>query len=80
MKKINILLVDPRHDTVGAHSNYIPIGIGYIGAYLKEKLKNEIEVEIQLSTKPEEALSLINDLSDLFSLIKNLISINLTIK
>ncbi len=61
MKKINILLVDPRHDTVGAHSNYIPIGIGYIGAYLKEKLKNEIEVEIQLSTKPEEALSLIND-------------------
>ena len=60
MNKIKILLVDPRHDTVGAHSNYIPIGIGYIGSYLKEKLKNEISVELQLSTKPEEALKIID--------------------
>jgi hypothetical protein len=30
MKKLKILMADPRHDTVGAHSNYVPIGIGYI--------------------------------------------------
>ena len=39
MKKTKILLADTRYDTVGAHSNYVPIGIGY-RAYLKEKLKN----------------------------------------
>jgi len=40
VKKLKILLADTRYDTVGAHSNYVPIGIGYIGAYLKEKLKD----------------------------------------
>ena len=59
MKKLKILLSDPRHDTVGAHSNYIPIGIGYIGAYLKEKLKDKVDLELYLTTKPEETLSLI---------------------
>ncbi len=39
MKKIKVLLGDPRHNTVGAHSNYTPIGIGYIATYLKKKLK-----------------------------------------
>ena len=38
VNKPKILLADTRYDTVGAHSNYVPIGIGYIGAYLKEKL------------------------------------------
>ena len=32
MKKIRILLVDPRHDTVGTHSNYVPINIAYIAS------------------------------------------------
>ena len=39
MKNIKILLTDLRHSTVGAHSNYVPIGIGYIASYLKEKVK-----------------------------------------
>jgi radical SAM superfamily enzyme YgiQ (UPF0313 family) len=52
MKKIKILLGDPRHHTVGVHSNFVPIGIGYIGAYLKKKLNN-IEVEMILETEPE---------------------------
>ena len=38
MKNIKILLTDLRHNTVGAHSNYVPIGIGYIASYLKEKI------------------------------------------
>ena len=25
MKKIKVLLSDPRHDTVGTHSNYVPM-------------------------------------------------------
>ena len=62
MKTIKILLGDTRYDTVGAHSNYIPIGIGYIGAYLKEKLKNiKIDIELELSTKPEEVFDLIDN-------------------
>ena len=31
MNKVKILLGDPRHNTVGAHSNFVPINIGYIG-------------------------------------------------
>ena len=38
MIKIKILLCDPRHSTVGAHSNYVPIGIGFIGSYICRKL------------------------------------------
>ena len=59
MKKPKILLADTRYDTVGAHSNYVPIGIGYIGAYLKEKLK-KYNIELKLSTKPEEVFDLID--------------------
>jgi len=59
VKKPKILLADTRYDTVGAHSNYVPIGIGYIGAYLKEKLK-KYNIELKLSTKPEEVFDLID--------------------
>ena len=41
MKKIKILLGDPRHDTRGTHSGYVPIGIGYIGEFLRAELKDE---------------------------------------
>ena len=60
MNNIKILLADTRYDTVGAHSNYVPIGIGYIGAYLKEKLK-DYDIELKLSTKPEEVFDLIDE-------------------
>ena len=40
MKKLRILLGDPRHYTVGAHSSYVPINIGYIGSYLKNEIKD----------------------------------------
>ena len=60
MKNIKILLTDLRHSTVGAHSNYVPIGIGYIASYLKEKVK-EANIEIKLTTSPEEALEIINN-------------------
>ena len=40
MKSIKILLSDPRHSTVGSHSNFIPINIGYIASYIKNELKD----------------------------------------
>ena len=40
MKNIKVLLSDPRHDTVGTHSSYIPINIAYIAAYLKHNIKD----------------------------------------
>ena len=59
MKKIKILFTDPRHYTVGSHSNFTPIGIGYIAAYVKAEIKNA-ELEIKLSIKPSEIFDLIN--------------------
>ena len=61
MKKIKILLVDPRHDIVGTHSNYAPINIAYIASYIKEKLKNEIDLQLELSTKPKETFEFIDN-------------------
>ena len=40
MKKLKILLGDPRHKTVGSHSYFVPIGIGYIGSNLLANFKN----------------------------------------
>ncbi len=57
-KKIKILLADPRHSTVGAHSNYTPIGIAYIASYLKTKI-NDFKLDIILSTEPIEIFNLL---------------------
>jgi radical SAM superfamily enzyme YgiQ (UPF0313 family) len=57
-KKIKILLADPRHSTVGAHSNYTPIGIAYIASYLKTKINN-FKLDIILSTEPNEIFNLL---------------------
>jgi radical SAM superfamily enzyme YgiQ (UPF0313 family) len=60
MKNLKILLCDPRHSTIGAHSNYVPIGIGYIGSYIKEEIKN-IDKEIILSIEPDEIFDLLKN-------------------
>ena len=60
MKKVRILLGDPRHYTVGAHSSYVPINIGYIGSYLKNEIK-DVEIELKLETRPEEIFSVIDN-------------------
>lgn len=46
MKKIKILLADPRHKTVGAHSYFVPIGIGYIGSNLLKEYKDKIDLKL----------------------------------
>ena len=56
MKKVKILLGDPRHYTVGAHSSYVPINIGYIGSFLKQEIK-DIDLEIKLEVVPEKIFS-----------------------
>ena len=58
MKKLKILLCDPRHSTIGAHSNYVPIGIGYIGSYIKEQIKS-VDKDIKLTIDPDETLNLL---------------------
>lgn len=60
MKKLKILFCDPRHSTIGAHSNYVPIGIGYIASYVKEEVKG-VEKEIDLSIDPHETLDLLKN-------------------
>ena len=57
MKKLKLLLSDPRHKTVGAHSYFVPIGIGYIGSNLLKKFEGQIE--LKLSVDAEETLSIL---------------------
>jgi hypothetical protein len=61
MDSLRILLGDPRHDAVLVHNNIVPLGIGYIGSYLIEKLKNTINVELKLSIQPEEIFDLLDN-------------------
>lgn len=61
MKNIKILLGDPRHNTRGTHSNYVPIGIGYIGEFLKSEIKKAAKVELKLATNPEEIFKLLEN-------------------
>tara|TARA_B100001093_G_scaffold106643_1_gene98990 strand:+ start:2278 stop:4386 length:2109 start_codon:yes stop_codon:yes gene_type:complete len=55
---MRILLGDPRHSTVGSHSYFVPIGIGYIGAHLKNQLRDK-NIELKLSTDPKEIFNLL---------------------
>ena len=54
---MKILLGDPRHNTVGAHSYFVPIGIGYIGSHLLKQLPDQ-NIELILSTNPKEIFNL----------------------
>ena len=58
MLNLKVLLCDARHSTVGAHSNYVPINIGYIGSYIKEEIKN-VDMELILSVDPDEIFTLL---------------------
>lgn len=59
MKKIKILLSDPRHNTVGIHSNCVPIGIGYIASNIIQKFPDQLDV--RLSTDVNESLKIIDE-------------------
>ena len=50
MRKIKVLLGDPRHHTVGVHSTYVPVGIGYIATYF-EKILAPQSFEIKIITQ-----------------------------
>ena len=47
MSKIKVLLGDLRHHTVGVHSTYVPVGIGYIATYF-EKIISTQDFEIKI--------------------------------
>ena len=53
-KTLNILLADPRHSTVGSHSMFVPINIGYIGSHIINQLKDKVKINLKLSTDPTE--------------------------
>ena len=56
MKNLKILLCDPRHSTIGSHVTSIPIGIGYMASYIKEKIKN-VKLDIVLEIDSNKILS-----------------------
>jgi radical SAM superfamily enzyme YgiQ (UPF0313 family) len=60
MTKLKVLLGDLRHHTVGVHSTYVPVGVGYIAAYF-EKILSPQAFEIKILTHPDEALDLIDE-------------------
>ena len=60
MKSLKILLAHPRHNTVGAHSSYVPINIGYIAAYLKKEI-TDVNLEFKLEVDPEDIFKALED-------------------
>jgi len=54
---MKVLLGDLRHKTIGAHSMLVPLGIGYVAAYAKDRNA----IEIRMRTDPELALQDITD-------------------
>jgi radical SAM superfamily enzyme YgiQ (UPF0313 family) len=56
---VRVMLGDPRHNTLGVHSPYVPVGIGYIGAYLLSHFGRE-KIEIRTSINPDELLDWID--------------------
>ena len=59
MKKIKIILADPRHKTIGVHSKYVPVGVGYMATYLQKVISSQ-NFEIKISVDPDEILDLID--------------------
>ena len=60
MKTIKVLLGDLRHYTIGVHSIYVPVGVGYIATYLKKVIPS-INFDIKIIVHPDEALELIDN-------------------
>jgi radical SAM superfamily enzyme YgiQ (UPF0313 family) len=60
MKTIKVLLGDLRHHTIGVHSVYVPVGVGYIATYL-QKVIPSINFDIKITVHPDEALELVDD-------------------
>ena len=63
MENLKILLGHPGHNTVGAHSNFVPINIGYIASFLKKKIDEigGINIDLKLATDPEEIFTLLEE-------------------
>ena len=61
MKNLKVLLADPRHTGLLTHSNYVPIGIGYIGSHLLKSLENKANIELELYTDPDEIFDRIEE-------------------
>ena len=57
---MKILLGDPRHTTVGAHSYFTPIGIGYIGSNILAEFKKD-NIKLKISTDPKEIFDLLKN-------------------
>ena len=60
MDKIKVLLADPRHHTIGVHSTYVPVALGYIGTYLMKVITSQ-SFEIKISVNPDEIFNLIDE-------------------
>lgn len=59
-KPLKIALGDLRHDTIGMHSVYVPIGMGYIASYTLSQFPAG-SLEMQLFTNPNELLPMIDE-------------------
>jgi radical SAM superfamily enzyme YgiQ (UPF0313 family) len=60
MKELKVLFGDLRHYTIGVHSSFVPVGIGYIATYL-EKIIPDIKFKFKFVVHPDEALNLIDE-------------------
>ena len=49
---LKIVLGDLRHETVGRHSVFMPIGIAYIASYLSSQIGSD-NIEVRLYDRPD---------------------------
>lgn len=52
IKTLKIALADLRHETVGKHSVYVPIGIGYIASFTLSQFESQC-IDLRLYTNPD---------------------------
>ncbi len=60
MERLKVVLGDLKHDTIGKHSVYMPIGIGYIASYTLAQFRSN-EIEIRMYTEPNELIEAITN-------------------
>ena len=73
--KLKVLLGDLRHHTIGVHSTYVPVGLGYIATYfekmlmLRDDLNPALKLSMGMSSDYEVAIKFNSDIVRIGSLL-----------
>ena len=60
MKSLRVVLGDLRHETIGRHSAYLPVGIGYLASYAATRSGNET-LQFSLHSAVKELIEVVEN-------------------